>query len=117
MIQYPELEKHFRKSWDLSWTVGAYTKEQIKPNTLCTNSIVYRNDREPNLPSSYYIKALFLSGVDRTDALYICEGGSTLVPICFKRVRTGYIGFIGDVNPSSETTEVIVDMCNARGSE
>src|SRR5436190_21744768 len=43
MIQYPQLAKHFCTAWDLSLTVGAYTKVQINPNNLCANIIVYRN--------------------------------------------------------------------------
>lgn len=106
--------------FDLPWVSGDYTRHVYLFNpemTLLDTS---------GMASSYSQKALNVSNVQRSDAVYLpsdeSEAGSavfpprsvdgrTQAPAAFARVGAGNVGYVGDVNNESDTGTVVMRMC------
>ncbi|KAK0210178.1 hypothetical protein DFS33DRAFT_1250740, partial [Desarmillaria ectypa] len=104
----------------LPWRMGSYHRTTFTRNE--EHSTVKQN---LSLPSSYSMKAVHLSGVDSSTALYKATTKSRIESLVFAatpvqilaeapaaqtRFGTGYLGYLGDVNAEEESTDVVLAM-------
>jgi hypothetical protein len=120
-ISYPAMDAFLGKSWNLPWRMGEYHRTTFALNP--SHDIVA--SRNVSLPASYSMKAVHLKNVASEDALYTPTENSHLesrvfpsvaitnleeVPVAFKRVGSGFFGYVGDVNTDPGSTQVILGM-------
>ncbi|SJL04759.1 uncharacterized protein ARMOST_08129 [Armillaria ostoyae] len=119
-INGTDMGRFFGSSWGLPWRMGSYHRTTFSRNE--ENSTVKQN---PSLPSSYSMKAVHLSGVDSSVALYKATMNSRVeslvfaatpvqnlaeAPVAQTRVGKGYFGYLGDVNGEDLSTPVVLAM-------
>ncbi|KAK0227915.1 hypothetical protein IW262DRAFT_1347813 [Armillaria fumosa] len=119
-ISGTDMARFFGSSWGLPWRMGSYHRTTFNRNE--EHSTVKQN---PSLPFSYSMKAVHLSGVDSSMALYKATMNSRIeslvfaaapvqnlaeTPVAQTRVGKGYFGYLGDVNGEDLSTPVVLAM-------
>ena len=129
--KFPEFEPHFL-TWGFPWKAASYTKSDSVLNQK-THPGFRSNGR---LPASYYMKYVSLQGVAPEDIMYkkkdyepeepdepdsetdepdkTDEDPSGLLEeatAAYARLGSGYLGYIGNVNPGEEYTNIVLAMC------
>jgi len=121
----PKYNAFFNKIWGVNWSFGSYTSADTALNRSVTSADRLRIG-EGVLSESYHMKAVHVRGAGRDASVYLekeepdesdSEHGSHTfqrqeeTPVAFSKFGTGYLGFLGDVNPGENATKVIVAMC------
>ena len=110
-VQYPDLDRWFRASWDLPWRVGDYTSETVYLNSKCPARLL----NQSGLPEEYSLKAVFLTNVAKEAAVYLTcwrsKTKSEQSPVVFAKIGYGWLGYVGDVNTEASSQAVILAMC------
>ena len=119
-ILWSKIDQFFEE-WGLSWTMDAYTRE----NLVLNHSNRLSSSHSANLTTSYCMKAIYLKGVKDEDVLYAPEEyeddeeyhvspppliNLPHVSVAYTQIGDGFLGYIGDVNSGEETTSVILAM-------
>ncbi|KAK0458618.1 uncharacterized protein EV420DRAFT_1543418 [Desarmillaria tabescens] len=119
-ISRTDMGRFFGSSWGLPWRMGSYHRTTFARNE--EHNAVKQN---PSLPSSYSMKAVHLSGVDLSTAVYKATTNSRIEslvfaatpvqnlaesPVAQTRVGNGYFGYLGDVNGEDLSTPVVLAM-------
>ncbi|KAJ3328805.1 hypothetical protein HDU76_009252 [Blyttiomyces sp. JEL0837] len=92
----------FRETFALNWERGDYTR--------ITHTVTKVGKQIAGMPASFNVKASMLSNVGADHQLYKSKEISSAA-VALKRVGRGFVGFVGDVNAETETTNVLVVLC------
>jgi hypothetical protein len=111
-IQEPRLDAMFKEHLRLKWRAAEYTKHDVSLSRHIDGTMM----RRASLVPEFYPKALYLSHVPISDAIY--TGGSAKVAYAaFRRFGLGKLGYIGDVSFGEEPERLILAMCGLDRSE
>jgi hypothetical protein len=125
-IRPDDFDAFFLSRFGLPWKFGAYHRTTFVLNPSCNQSL--RSNSE--LPASYSMKAVHVTGAPREAAVYVTSEKSVVEsrvfapssvhnlsesPVLFQAVDNGYVGWVGDVNNERGTAAVILAMCNFGG--
>ncbi|KAF9460879.1 hypothetical protein BDZ94DRAFT_1197036 [Collybia nuda] len=114
VLKLPDVATFFGDVWGLPWKAGDCTRTDITIN----GKHDFVKDH-PSLPTSFTVKALHLSGITPSMAVYIASKGShnyeplkkvTQAPIVHTKVGEGYLGYLGDVGLGGSHTSVMLAM-------
>jgi hypothetical protein len=109
-----EREYVFREHWGLPWKMGDYSSRKsffVNPEV---NGYLRKRWGCDILPHKQEMRALTLKDAAFRDRIYItrCGGeGSDKSPVIFTKYYNGFVGWIGDVNWSNDSTEILLRMC------
>lgn len=125
MIRPPDFDRFFRSTWSLPWKFGDYNRTTF----ILNPSRHARLQFNPELAASYSMKAVHVKGAKPSDTVYITTPDSVIqsfvfapesahkpsqAPVVFTSVGDGFVGYIGDVNAETESTAVILCMCDLK---
>ncbi|OJJ48538.1 hypothetical protein ASPZODRAFT_14669 [Penicilliopsis zonata CBS 506.65] len=99
----------FQKTWGVNWKFGNYGRYDFRLNPRANSAFMARC--RPGLPQQYSMKAVHMQNARPEDQIYIYLPTSTESPAIFAKYGNGFLGWIGDVNTESETTELLLRMC------
>ncbi|KAF8894850.1 hypothetical protein BD779DRAFT_1669296 [Infundibulicybe gibba] len=110
-----EMKAFFATSWDLPWEMSDYTSAEMIVNA---DHPVVGQYKPKSLDPTYHAKSVFLSGIKPNMVVYKAMAESCArssrsnvkAAIVHTQVGKGHLGFIGDVNPGPEVTEVMLAM-------
>lgn len=97
------------KAFGMGWEAASYHRMEFEKEL--DHATVARN---PSLPTKYSMKALQLKNIG-SSGLY--SEGLPESPIVHKRIRSGYLGYVGDVNGENETTPCVLAMLGLLDAE
>lgn len=120
-VKPTDLDFMFKDAWDLPWHAGAYTRETVAVNSFSNGLNV------GPLLKKYSMKALFVDNVALKDAIYLEPHFARKLaqaknneerlriafktPVAFATVGRGRVGYVGDVNSETGTTNLVIAMC------
>ena len=110
----------FKKAWGQNWKMGSYHRTTFFLNPSRPSRLLVG----PRLPASYSMKTVHLKDVapesvvygptaeSRTQSMVFPASSVDLdeAPVVYTQVGQGFLGYIGDVNGESESTNVILAM-------
>ena len=110
----------FKKAWGLSWKMGSYQRTTFYLNPSRPERLL----GGPSLPASYSMKTVHLKGIapesvvygptieSRTQSMVFASSAVNLneAPVVYTRIGHGFLGYIGDVNGETDSTNVILSM-------
>jgi hypothetical protein len=106
-IQEPRLNAMFKEHLGLKWRAAEYTKHDVRLQRHFDETMI----RRANLVPEFHPKALYLSHVPASEAIYT-GGSSNVAYAAFSRVGLGKLGYVGDVNFGEEPERLILAMCH-----
>ncbi|KAF7503139.1 hypothetical protein GJ744_004281 [Endocarpon pusillum] len=111
-VQWPDLDRWLRASWDLPWRAGNYTGVTVYLNSKGPARFL----NQSGLPEEYEQKALFLMNVAKEAAVYHStsrswETESKQRSVVFAKIGYGWLGYIGDVNTEAASQAALLAMC------
>ncbi|TDL14839.1 hypothetical protein BD410DRAFT_806072 [Rickenella mellea] len=114
-MQVNMLEAFFRQRWGLPWKSGSY--HRTMHSLTASGKALLGSD--PELPLSYSVKALHVSGISRENAVYADSDQSqmsnlTEAPVVHANVVKGHLWYDGDVNGEAESAKVVMAMIASR---
>jgi len=105
-VDHPRLNSVFRHHFGLPWRVADVSSHDI--------TLLSRDEcmiRTTSLAPSFYAKALYLSKVHVSQAIYSVNTGATSITYAaYGRVGLGKLGYIGDFNFGEESERLILAM-------
>ncbi|KAG6868431.1 hypothetical protein C0993_003108 [Termitomyces sp. T159_Od127] len=114
-VSASDLDSFFNNAWGLPWKSGAYHRTRFLRSDQ--HDLAAKN---MSLPSSYSMKALHLRGLASSDPIYLPADMQLQTPMPFddhaespvvrRKIGEGYIGYVGDVDAETETTNVVLAM-------
>jgi hypothetical protein len=111
-IQEPRLDAMFKEHFRLKWRAAEYTKHDVRLSRHIDETTI----RRASLVPEFYPKALYLSHVPISDAIYT-GGTANVAYAALRRFGLGKLGYIGDVNFGEEPERLILAMCGLDRSE
>lgn len=120
-IRPNDLEKVFKTTWGLFWKPGSYFRSTFHLNQ--GSGVAQPN---PSLPNEYSMKAVHISNISPSDAVYAAtstsytqsavfppskaKGKSKVdeAPVVCTQIGRGRFGFVGDVNGEEESTKAVM---------
>ncbi|KAL0575379.1 hypothetical protein V5O48_006592 [Marasmius crinis-equi] len=103
-VQFPALASYFKRVWNLPWESGSSVSEmkaEEKHETVVSNR---------SLPASFVSKSISLRNVSREGTMYSDQYDEAESAIVHVKHGNGYLGYIGDVSGSEESTTVMLSM-------
>ncbi|KAF5386644.1 hypothetical protein D9615_002037 [Tricholomella constricta] len=102
----PAMAPFFANNWGIKWKSGSYHRAMFSLNA--SHDVAKSN---PDLPSSYSMKALHIIGVAPGTVVYREQGANpTESPAVRVRCGKGHLGYIGDVNWEEGSIAVLIAM-------
>ncbi|GLB35584.1 hypothetical protein LshimejAT787_0211490 [Lyophyllum shimeji] len=113
-VSAEDMNAFLEKAWGLPWKAASYHRTEFSLNPA--HEIVKKH---AFLAASYSMKALHVGLISSADVVYLPSEDLRLPssitdysesPVVQRRIGRGSFGYIGDVNPEPETTNVVLAM-------
>jgi hypothetical protein len=112
-ISPPSFKRYFKYGWGVPWEMGDYSREDFHQKEGGGHGI-----NRKGMLASYSQKAVALNNVAAKDALYLLKkdlpgpsnGALCRSPVVFRKIESGFMGYVGDVNYEEGSNRVILAM-------